>query len=169
MSDIKKEREELIELFGMHFETLLNLPPLGSRILATLIIDTPTQGVTFEEVVENMGASKSSVSTNLNLLLKLGKINYYTLPGNRKKYFRPSPFSDRFDNYLKMVAFEKNIIDRIIAYRSKTNTSPTESFELEKALAYKEHMLEMEQLFIKTIERFKEIEKNSIQAQSIIK
>jgi len=162
MADIKKEKEELIEMFGVHFENYHNLPPLGARILATLILDGCRCGITFEDLVERMGASKSSVSTNLNLLLKLGKINYYTLPGDRKKYFKPSPFSERLSNYMKMLSFEKDIIDRMICYREKTISCPEEQVNFENVKAYKEHVLEIEQLLLKAIEKFREIEKSKI-------
>lgn len=159
MEEITKQREELIELFGIHFENIGHLPPLGSRILAMLIIDACSRPYTFEDLVEQMGASKSSISTNLNLLLKMGKITYYTLPGDRKKYYRPSEFSERFDNYLKMIAFEKGIMDKMVDYRKKTVSSQSEKFELEKSEAYKEHILEMEALLNKTIEKFRKIER----------
>ncbi|KOS06817.1 hypothetical protein AM493_12875 [Flavobacterium akiainvivens] len=159
MADLKKEREELIELFGIHFENIGHLPPLGSRILATLILDACTKEYSFDDLVEQMGASKSSISTNLNLLVKLGKITYYTLPGDRKKYYRPSAFSERFDNYLKMIAFEKDIMDRMLDYRQQTVSCQAGNFELEKSIVYREHVLEMEALLNKTIEKFKKIEK----------
>ncbi|MNK59010.1 hypothetical protein D3C87_781090 [compost metagenome] len=159
MSDIKKEKEELVEMFGIHFESHHNLPPLGSRILATLILDGCKNGLTFEDLTERMGASKSSISTNLNLLLKIGKITYYTLPGDRKKYFKPSPFSERLDNYLKIIAYEKQIIDKMIVYRQKTMCNAEEQVNFINIGAYKEHIAEIETLFLKTIEKFKDIEK----------
>lgn len=159
MAETNKEREELIEMFGIHFETLHHLPPLGSRILATLILDSCGRKFSFEDLVEQTGASKSSVSTNLNLLLKLGKINYFTLVGDRKKYYRPSPFSERFDNYLKMIAFEKEIIDKLLLYRKQNITCNGEEYELKKAEAYKEHMCKVEELFNNAAEKFKAIEK----------
>lgn len=159
MDDLKKEREELIEMFGIHFENIGHLPPLGSRILATLILDACTRQYSFDDLVEQMAASKSSISTNLNLLLKMGKISYYTLPGDRKKYYRPSAFSERFDNYLKMIAFEKTIMDRMLNYRKQTVSCDAGNFELEKSIVYHEHVLEMEALLNKTVQKFKEIEK----------
>src|SRR5690606_21529164 len=104
----------------------------------------------------------SSVSTNLNLLLKIGKISYYTLPGDRKKYFKPSPFSDRLANYLKMLDFEKALLDKMMAYREKTVSSPEEQCNLENAREYKRHVIEIEQLLLKTIDKFKTIEKNNL-------
>ncbi len=158
MDDDKIEKEEIIELFGVHFETNHNLPPLASRILGTLIVDSCRAGITFEELVERTGASKSSVSTNLNLLLKMGKIVYYTVPCDRKKYFKPSPISERFSSYMKIIELEKKIAERIIAYRKKTAECSAEQCNLKTTTAYKEHLLEVEQLMIRTIEKFKAIE-----------
>jgi len=157
--NIQKEKEELIEMFGIHFETLYHLPPLASRILGTLIIDCCRQGLTFEELVERMNASKSSVSTNLNLLQKLGKINYYTVSGDRKKYFKPAPFSERLSNYIRILEFEKQIIEKMLSYREKTASCDEEKSNLEHTKAYKEHVLEIEELLQKTINKFKTIEK----------
>ena len=161
METIQKEREELIEMFGIHFELLYNLPPLGSRILGLLIIDGCKTGLTFEELVTKMKASKSSVSTNLNLLLKMGKITYYTVAGDRKKYFKPSPFSERLANYIKLVDFEKKILDRLIHYRKQTITCSEEQYNMEDIVAYKLHVCEVEELLVKTIEKFKIIEENN--------
>ena len=156
--DITKEREELIEMFGVHFETVHHLPPLGSRIFAMLILDTCSRKTTFEDLVELTGASKSSVSTNLSLLVKMGKITYYTLPGDRKKYYKPSPFSERFDNYMKMIAFEKQIIDRVVQYRQVHMGCPEEEIELQRTRTYQEHVLQMEEIILSTINKFKTLE-----------
>lgn len=158
--DLQKEKESLIEMYGVHFESLYNLPPLASRILGTLIIDSCRIGMTFESIVERMEASKSSISTNLNLLLKLGKIDYYTLPGDRKKYFKAAPFSERLTNYLRILEFEKSIIEKMLSYREKTISCPEEQCNLEHAKAYKTHVIEIEALLQRTITKFKEIESN---------
>lgn len=156
---LQQQKEELIELFGQHFENLYHLAPLGSRILGTLIVDGCVSGITFEELIERTGASKSSVSTNLNLLLKLGKITYYTVSGDRKKYYRASPFSDRLTNYIKIINFEKDIIDKMISYRTQTQTTLEEQRSLDNTKAYRQHMLKVEELMLDTIETFKQIEK----------
>lgn len=153
----EKERLELIENFGIHFETFYHIPPLGARILATLIVECK-EGITFEALVEKMNASKSTVSTNLNLLQKLGKITYFTRPGDRKKYFKPAPFSERLASYLRIVAFEKDMIDRMRRYRERTASGELQKCDLENIKAYKDHILEVEQLLMRTIAKFKEIE-----------
>ena len=158
--DIKKERTELIEMFGVHFENVHNLPPLASRILGLLILDACKDGITFDALIEHVAASKSSVSTSLNLLLKLGKITYYTLPGDRKKYFMPSPISERITNYVKMIEHEKEIINRIRTYRENTACSIEEKYNIAHLKEYERHVLLMESLLHETILKFKEIEKN---------
>lgn len=156
--NIQKEREELIEMFGIHFESLYHLPPLASRILGTLIVDCCKNGMTFEALVETMGASKSSVSTNLNLLLKMDKITYYTVAGDRKKYFKPSPFSERMDRYIKILDFEKKLVERSMAYREVTASTPEEKLNLEHVKEYRRYILQTESLLQATIQKFKEIE-----------
>lgn len=158
MKSIQQEREDLIESFGVYFESFYHMSPLGSRILGLLIVDGIKSGLTFEQLVEKTGASKSSVSTNLNLLLKMEKVTYYTISGDRKKYYRSSPFSERLKSYLKIIAYERKIIDQMISYREKTMSSPEELINLENGIAYKGHVIKVEELIKETISKFKEIE-----------
>lgn len=152
------EKSELIELFGIHFERLYNISPLGGRILATLVIDGCKSGLTFDELVEKMQASKSSVSTNLNLLLKTNKIEYFTIKGDRKKYFKAAPLSQRLKNYLTIVDGEKMLIDKLMDYRKKNISCVQEEINFQNMCAYKEHVLQVEQLLLSTINKFKSIE-----------
>jgi DNA-binding transcriptional regulator GbsR (MarR family) len=155
---MEEEKQEIIELFGVHYEHFFNIPPLAARILGTLIIDGCKSGLTFDALIIQMQASKSSISTNLNLLLKMEKINYFTIAGDRKKYFKAAPLSQRLENYLTLVNNEKTLIDRIINYREKNRTSTQEEINLQNSYAYKDHMLKAEQLLTNTINKFKEIE-----------
>jgi len=155
---MEDEKSELIELFGIHFERMYNISPLGGRILATLVIDGCKSGLTFDELVEKMQASKSSVSTNLNLLLKTNKIEYITLKGDRKKYFKAAPLSQRLKNYLTIVDGEKMLIDKLMDYRKKNISCVQEEINFQNMCAYKEHVLQVEQLLLSTINKFKSIE-----------
>lgn len=158
--DIQVEKETLIEMFGVHFETLYHLPPLASRIFGILILDRKKPGFTFENMIERTAASKSSVSSALNLLLKMGKINYITVPGDRKKYYVPSPFSERLDSYKRMLDSEKKLIERMLKYTEVARHDDFET-ELENIKAFQSHILKVEELLNKTIDRFKQIEENS--------
>lgn len=159
--DVVKEREEIIELFGNYFEKLYNIPPLAGRILGTLIIDGCKTGLTFETLVEKMSASKSSISTNLNLLLKMDKITYFTKAGDRKKYFKAANLSERLANFLKLIDSEMIIINKLVDYREVTASCPEEKCNLENVKAYRTHITEVGKLFTKTINNFKQIEINN--------
>lgn len=164
--NIQKEKNEIREMFGDHFEKLYNIPPLAARILGVLIIDGCKSGLTFESLVETMGASKSSISTNLNLLLKMEKITYFTICGDRKKYFKAADLSKRLDSYMQLLASEMEIINRMIVYREHTASCPEEKCNLENVKAYKEHVNEVEKIFLNTIQKFQETEiKNKNQQQ----
>lgn len=156
-----EERHEIIEMFGVHYEQFFHIPPLAARILGTIIVDGCKSGITFEDLLEKTQASKSSISTNLNLLQKMGKINYYTIVGDRKKYFKAAPLSQRLENYLTLVNNEKILIEKIINYREKSISSQQEKINLENSYAYKDHMLKAEQLLTDTINEFKKIEINN--------
>lgn len=158
--DLQKEKDELIGLFAVHFESLYHLPPLASRILGLIIVDHRNGGFTFEGLLEATNASKSSVSTALNLLLKLGKINYSTVPGDRKKYYRPAPFSERLDNYQRMLQHEKKLIERMLSYTEKTQND-FKCEDIENIKAYQSHVLKVEELLLKTVEKFRQIEEKN--------
>lgn len=118
----KKTREKLVEELGVCFEKNRQLPPLAARIYVLLML-SPRSGYSFDEVVELSQASKSSVSTNVNLLLSNGSVEYYTKPGDRKRYFRLSK------DYLKVglkknrdrVAEELKILQKIDQYNKVFN------------------------------------------------
>lgn len=91
---LSQKKKELIEEVGIYLEERANLSPLASRIYALLILSCH-EGLSFDAIVKGMQASKSSISSNINVLLQLGYIEFYTKHGDRKRYFRTS------DSYLK--------------------------------------------------------------------
>lgn len=158
MPTIQEEKEELIEMFGIHFETHHRLSPLSARILAVLIVENCKPGYTFDDLVLRLGASKSSISTNLNLLVQIGKLEYYTLPGDRKKYYRPSSFSDRMRTYLQIVLDEKKMVNKMLNYRSKTAITNSECLNLEMLKVYQDHVNDFEGFLNSTIKKLDTIE-----------
>ena len=156
--DVQKEKNELREMFGVHFEKLYNIPPLAARIIGVLIIDGCKSGLTFDTLVETIGASKSSISTNLNLLLKMEKVTYFTICGDRKKYFKAADLSKRLENYLQIIDSEMTILNRMIIYREHTASCLEEQRNLDNVRAYKVHVNDLQKLFSNTIKKFQEIE-----------
>ena len=117
-----------------HFMESLHLSPLESRIYSFLLL-CPKPGHTFDEIVENSESSKSSVSTALNRLLDLGKIEFFTKEGERKRYFKLSK------NYLesnlrktqKMIMAELDIFKKVQEFSDKKG-----SIEIEKRADFRD-------------------------------
>lgn len=84
--ELHKTKCQLVEKLGVHFENRDKLAPVEARILSYIIL-TGKQGTTFEDLVSDLSASKSTVSTHLNHLQDLKKVEYFTKTGDRKKYF----------------------------------------------------------------------------------
>ncbi|MDO7171997.1 GbsR/MarR family transcriptional regulator [Mariniflexile sp. AS56] len=84
--NVCKEKMALVEKLGVHLENREQLAPVAARILSYIIL-TGKAGTTFEDMVSILCASKSTISTHLNHLQDLNKIQYFTKTGDRKKYF----------------------------------------------------------------------------------
>jgi len=119
-NNLMAEKLALVEELGVHFEDADNLAPLASRIFVYLILNG-AEGATFEELTEKLEASKSSISTSLQLLQSMGRITYYTKCGDRKRYFKISPnhVISRLDEKIDLWTKEKNNHQKIYNYKKK--------------------------------------------------
>jgi DNA-binding transcriptional regulator GbsR (MarR family) len=108
------DEKNFVEEIGITIENM-GMPPMQSRILGLLILRMP-EGVSFDEIVEFLGASKSTVSSALKIFMQMKQISYYTKPGDRKRYFK-IPFSSFWlaDLEAKIKSFEQihQILDMI--------------------------------------------------------
>ena len=101
---LSEEKYRFIEKMGLYYESY-GLPRIGGRILGlVLIADRP---VSAEEISRLLRVSRSSVSTNLRLLLSFVLLEKVAVPGERSDYFEVSELAWR--NTVKM---------RIEAYRN---------------------------------------------------
>ncbi len=81
-----EQQRRLVEKFGRHFDKE-GFQPIAGRILGMLLVMDKEQ-YTFDEIIEELQISKSSASIALRNLEIRGDIEYITLPGDRKRYFR---------------------------------------------------------------------------------
>ena len=118
--ELLKEKLALVEELGVYFECNDNLSPLASRISVYLILNG-VEGATFGELVEKLEASKSSISTNLQLLQTMNRITYYTKSGDRKRHFKMSPnyLKSRMEEKISLWEKEKNNHQKIYNYKEK--------------------------------------------------
>ncbi len=116
-----EEQKQLIEEIGVVNETNLGLSPLAARIYA-LLITSSYDGLTFDEIREFIGASKSSVSVNLNVLTQLKYIEYYTKSGDRKRYFKVAKYFQiqALQRQLEALDVQIRLLDKINSF-NKTN------------------------------------------------
>ena len=82
---LQKQRE-LIEFMGIQSEKE-GFQPATARVMALLIVSDKEE-FTFEDIVEELELSKSSVSVALKNLMIRDIIEYVTYTGDRKRYFR---------------------------------------------------------------------------------
>jgi len=158
-----QEKEQLIEMLTIHFQNSHHLSPLGAKMWAVLIMDKNEDGLTFEYLVERLNASKSTTSTNLSELLKKEIIFFETREGDRKKYFKAAPFSQRFTRILKNMAFEKQLVEKMIDYKNKNATQcAMEQCAIENLKAFKTHLIEMQKLTQKIVADLQTIEEKNI-------
>ncbi|AOW22083.1 transcriptional regulator [Urechidicola croceus] len=116
------KRSELTEKLGVHLECVDKLAPVAARIVAHLIL-VGQHGTTFDELVKNLSASKSTISTHLNSLQSINRITYFTKTGDRKKYFVVSPTGiiKSMDNMLEMWEQKKQMHIEIKEYKETYN------------------------------------------------
>ncbi len=122
MSKCPAKKKKLIEEVGVLLEQTHDLTPLAARINAMMIL-SPNEGHTFEEIVEITCASKSSVSTQLNFLLQLNRAEYFTKSGERKRYFRASKqyVKMRLQDHLNKIQKELELFEKLTDYNKENN------------------------------------------------
>lgn len=84
-SDLPRKVEEM----GVFFEQF-DHTPTAARIISYLFLVEPHYQ-DFDTIKEFLQASKSTISTSLSTLSSKGTVDYMTLPGDRKRYFKINP------------------------------------------------------------------------------
>jgi DNA-binding transcriptional regulator GbsR (MarR family) len=142
-------RKKKVEEIGVAFDKT-HLPPMIGRVLGFLILaDPPYQ--TFYAIQEFLGASKSSISHALNMMMAKGIIEYVTFPGDRKRYFKINAENWLEQAKCKMTDFAE--VDRVLMDALKLR-NPDKYSDFNKGLAkiFQFHMYmsqEMPKLFEK--------------------
>lgn len=154
-----KEKKKLVEDIGVYYEMNRQLPPLAGRIYGLLML-CPKSGHSFDDIVELSSSSKSSVSTNINLLLSTGSIEYFTKPGERKRYFRLSKnyLEVELNKYADEVSGELKLLDKIEGFNKTHNK---EKYKKHKAFVelYKEYLGSQYDNLRNTINKMNQLEK----------
>ena len=138
---MKENKKELIEDFSCYFENEHSFPPLTSKIYSYLLLDCKRNGVTFDEFVEVLNASKSSVSNSLNVLTQLKLVEYYTKLDDRKRFYRISSENVlmQLKKILDRLSHEKHLSERLKAYKLDELEDP-QDVSIQHSEIYIEHL-----------------------------
>ena len=133
----------------------MQIAPLAARIYALLSLSS-YDGLTFEEIRETIGSSKSSTSVNLNVLMQLKYIDYHTKPGDRKRYFRVAKYFQltNLEAYQQALENEMSLVEKITGYNKMYHP---EKFTDEKSLGNitTDYLQKMQSLVSETIDTIK--------------
>ena len=151
--ELEQQKSELIEQLGVQLECD-NLAPLAARIFATLIL-TGKEGITFEQLVSDLNASKSSVSSHLVNLQTSQKVRYITKPGDRKRYFiiHPNLMVNVIDEMTSKWETEKELHQKVLNYKKEYNKKAEE--ELKFDLEFQQDFLTFLEEATSAIQKFK--------------
>lgn len=119
------EKKIIVERLGIRFEHY-GLPPMAGRIFGCLVLADPPY-LTFDEIREYLDASKSTISTNLNFLMQGDcLIEYITLPGDRKRYFRinSAKWLQKIQDFPKDMEMSNELLTEIIQHRNQFGMTP---------------------------------------------
>ncbi|WP_292010567.1 transcriptional regulator [Chryseobacterium sp.] len=127
--------QDAVKFYG----TVFNIPPLASKIYSYLIFDFDKVGVTFDEFVEVFSASKSSVSTNIAMLINLQLVIDINKIDERKRYFFTNDeyMKIRFEKIVQKMQDELKLLDDINNFRKNKDETYIEKIEAYKSLLNK--------------------------------
>lgn len=116
------QKQALVEKLGVLIENKDQMAPVAARILSYIIL-TGKRGTTFEDLVNVLCASKSTISTHLNYLQDLKKIVYFTKAGDRKKYFvmNGDNITQNIDAMIETWSSQKQLHVEIMEYKKTMN------------------------------------------------
>ena len=118
----------MVKFYGEAF----HLPPLAAKIYSYLIFDFDRNGVAFDEFVDIFAASKSSISSNLNLLLNLNIITDFNKIDERKRFFvmNEKYMKVRFEEIIVKMERELLILDKLKSFRNPTDENSLRKFAI---------------------------------------
>jgi len=127
--------QDAVKFYG----TIFNVPPLASKIYAYLLFDYEKVGITFDEFVDVLSASKSSVSTSISLLLKAQLIVDHNKMDERKRYFfiNDEYKKIRFEKIVQKMQDELKLLDDLDQFKKNHDDGYNEKMEAYKALLNK--------------------------------
>lgn len=146
---------ELFQDYCKHYESVFHISPLTAQIYTYIMFNGHRDGITFDEIVEKLNASKSSVSNSLNLLISNNQIEHFNRIDERKRFFRLNPnfMMMRLEIIRDFLEKEQSLTSKLKQYM---DNQELETFScLHKMDIYLEHLEKSKAQLTKTIEKLK--------------
>lgn len=145
----------LFDELSCHFIGDHNLPPLAAEIYSLLIL-SEAETLTFEKIKALTGASKSSVSTQINFLLDEGRVDFVFKNDKRKRYFKTKRdyLSKTLELHQEKIQNEIEIVTKVIQHKS------IRDFDKELVDIFKAHLVNEGENISKTLKSLKQTRNN---------
>lgn len=113
---------QLTAELSSHFEHNHKLPPLASKIYSIFIL-SKNEEFTFDEILDLTGASKSSVSNQINFLIEEGRVDFTFKNDKRKRYFKTKCdyLKKTLELHLDEIEKEIEMLSKVIHYKKEQN------------------------------------------------
>lgn len=121
-TELTQEKMGLVEKLGVFLEQDTHMAPMTARVFSFITL-SGRDGVTFDDLVDSLQASKSTVSTSLTHLQDLNMIGYYTRTGDRRKHFivNADAFFQALDEKISKWKRQRGIHSDILKFKKKVN------------------------------------------------
>ena len=141
----------LFDELSCHFINEHNLPPLAAEIYSLLIL-SEAETLTFEKIIALTGASKSSVSTQINFLIDEGRVDFVFKNDKRKRYFKTKRdyLCKTLQLHQSKIENEIDIISKVIQHKADRD------FDKELVDIFKKHLVNELGNISKTIKNIKQ-------------
>jgi len=148
-----RRQKELVEQAGRFYDKK-GLQPIAGRIIGLLTV-MDKEHFTFDEIVEELQVSKSSVSNAIKILEVTDAIEYTTVPGDRKRYFQLKK-KERFaliDEHRNMLTTSRDYLKQVLELKVSRQSENS---------VFIKSLIEMLDFFL---DRFEELKKEFIKKE----
>ncbi|MFO7744635.1 MAG: ArsR family transcriptional regulator [Psychroflexus sp.] len=152
---VPTSNHNLIEELSSHFVNERDLPPLAAKIYSSIIL-SKAESLTFEEIIEITGASKSSVSNQLNFLIEENRLDFIYKDDKRKRYFKTKRdyLCNTLESHLEKIQKEIKMLSKVIKYKDD------QDFNKKLVAIFKNHLESEKENILDTINNLKQTSHN---------
>lgn len=137
--ELSDSLRQFIESMGVFFERY-GVSRIGGRMLGLLMV--AERELSLDDIVNALGVSRASVSTNARMLILYGMAQLVTRPGDRRDYYRlpQDTWAHATEAELEAILAMRRIAERGLAAARASDRAATE--HLEEMVAYTDLVLE---------------------------